>query len=163
MDERSSPHWWYAESAGGLRWAPDWGILSPVEKVKEGKNMAVLPEKVSKAWDDREAAVVLTTVNSQGVPNAIYATCVSKFNEETLVVADNYFHKTRENILSGSRGSILFLTKGGEAYQIKGTLTYCREGAIFDDMKRWNPTKHPGHAAAALSVEEVYAGSERLL
>ncbi len=125
--------------------------------------MAVLPEKVSKAWDDREAAVVLTTVNSQGVPNAIYATCVSKFNEETLVVADNYFHKTRENILSGSRGSILFLTKGGEAYQIKGTLTYCREGAIFDDMKRWNPTKHPGHAAAALSVEEVYAGGERLL
>ena len=125
--------------------------------------MAVLPEKVSKAWDDREAAVVLTTVNSQGVPNAIYATCVSKFNEETLVVADNYFHKTRENILSGSRGSILFLTKGGEAYQIKGTLTYCREGAIFDDMKRWNPTKHPGHAAAALSVEEVSAGSERLL
>ena len=125
--------------------------------------MAVLPEKVSKAWDDREAAVVLNTVNSQGVPNAIYATCVSKFNEETLVVADNYFHKTRENILSGSRGSILFLTKGGEAYQIKGTLTYCREGAIFDDMKRWNPTKHPGHAAAALSVEEVYAGGERLL
>ncbi len=125
--------------------------------------MAVLPEKVSKAWDDREAAVVLTTVNSQGVPNAIYATCVSKFDEETLVVADNYFHKTRENILSGSRGSILFLTKGGEAYQIKGTLTYCREGAIFDDMKRWNPTKHPGHAAAALSVEEVYAGGERLL
>ena len=125
--------------------------------------MAVLPEKVSKSWDDREAAVVLTTVNSQGVPNAIYATCVSKFNEETLVVADNYFHKTRENILSGSRGSILFLTKGGEAYQIKGTLTYCREGAIFDDMKRWNPTKHPGHAAAALSVEEVYAGGERLL
>ena len=125
--------------------------------------MAVLPEKVSKAWDDREAAVVLTTVNSQGVPNAIYATCVSKFNEETLVVADNYFHKTRENILSGSRGSILFLTKGGEAYQIKGTLTSCREGAIFDDMKRWNPTKHPGHAAAALSVEEVYAGGERLL
>ena len=125
--------------------------------------MAVLPEKVSKAWDDREAAVVLTTVNSQGVPNAIYATCVSKFNEETLVVADNYFHKTRENILSGSRGAILFLTKGGEAYQIKGTLTYCREGAIFDDMKRWNPTKHPGHAAAALSVEEVYAGGERLL
>ncbi len=125
--------------------------------------MAVLPEKVRKAWEDREGAVVLTTVNPQGVPNSIYATCVAKFDEETLVVADNYFHKTRENILSGSKGSLLFITKRGEAYQIKGTLTYCREGAMFDDMKRWNPTKHPGHAAAALHVEEVYAGGERLL
>jgi hypothetical protein len=37
------------------------------------------------------------------------------------------------------------------------------EGAIFEDMKKWNPEKHPGHAAAALKVEEVYKGAERLI
>ncbi len=30
-------------------------------------------------------------------------------------------------------------------------------------MKKWNPKKHPGHAAAALKVEEVYTGAEKLL
>ena len=29
--------------------------------------------------------------------------------------------------------------------------------------KKWNPKQQPGHAAAALKVEEVYAGAEKLL
>ena len=125
--------------------------------------MAALPEKVSKAWEDREGPVVLSTVNTNGVPNAIYATFVSKFSEDTIVVANNYFSKTLANILAGSKGSILFITKDRKSYQIKGSIEYHQEGAIFDDMKKWNPEKHPGHAAAALKVEEVYSGAEKLL
>jgi len=78
------------------------------------------------------------------------------------VVADNYFSKTRANILAGSLGSVLFITKDGQAYQIKGHLEYHTAGAIFDDMKQWNPPRHPGHAAVALNVEQVYSGSQRL-
>ena len=126
--------------------------------------MAKLPEVVSEAWENRKGAVVLTTVGADGVANSIYATCVSKYDDETLVVADNYFDKTRKNILSGSgRGVILFITEDDKAYQVKGTLEYHTEGALFDDMKRWNPEEHPGHAAAALKVEEVYKGAEKLL
>ena len=125
--------------------------------------MAALPEKVSKAWEDREGPIVLSTVNEDGVPNAIYATCVSKFGEDTMVVANNYFSKTLKNILAGSKGSILFITKGRKSYQIKGSIEYHKEGIIFEDMKKWNPEKHPGHAAAALKVEEVYSGAEKLL
>jgi uncharacterized protein len=124
--------------------------------------MAVLPDEVSKAWEDREGPVILSTVNGDGIPNAIYATCVSKFSEDTIVVANNYFSKTLENILSGSKGSILFITKNGKAYQIKGSIEHHKEGAVFEDMKKWNPEKLPGHAAAALKVEEVYSGSEKL-
>jgi len=51
--------------------------------------MAKLPEEVSKAWDERNGPAVLTTVDSAGEPNAIYVTCVSKFAEDSLVVADN--------------------------------------------------------------------------
>ncbi len=125
--------------------------------------MAVLPEHVSKAWEDREGPVVLTTVDGDGIPNAIYATCVSKFSEDTIVVANNYFAKTLENIRTGSKGSILFITKEGKSYQIKGTIEYHEEGSIFEDMKKWNPEKHPGHAATALKVEEVYSGAEKLV
>jgi len=125
--------------------------------------MALLPEAVSKAWEDRKGPAIFVTVNESGVPNAIYVSCVSKFGEDTIVVANNYFSKTKENILAGSKGSILFMANKGGAYQIKGTIEYFTEGEIFDDMKKWNPSSHPGHGAAAIRVEEVYSGAKKLL
>lgn len=124
--------------------------------------MAVLPEIVSKAWENREGPVIFTTVDGNGNPNAIYATCISKYSEDMIVVANNYFSKTMSNLLAGSKGSILFMTKEGKSYQIKGSLEYHQTGAIFDDMKKWNPAKHPGHGAAVLKIEEVYSGAEKL-
>ena len=125
--------------------------------------MNSLPEEAIRAWDDKTGPVILTTVDKSGVPNSIYATCVSRYDESTLVVADNYFDKTRKNILAGCSASILFITKDGTSYQVKGSIRLFAEGKIFDDMKKWNPVKHPGHAAAALTVEEVYSGSKRLV
>jgi len=124
--------------------------------------MPALPEQVSQAWDERKGPIIFTTVDANGVPNAIYATCVDKPDEDTIVVADNYFDKTRRNILAGSKGSILFMTEGGKAFQLKGTIEYHTEGDVFDDMKKWNPQQHPGHAAAALRVQEAYSGAEKL-
>lgn len=125
--------------------------------------MSQLPQEVSKAWNSKKDPVIFTTVDANGIPNSIYVGCVRKFNEDTMVVADNYFDKTKKNILAGSKGSILFITNEGKAFQIKGTIEYHTEGEIFENMKTWNPEKHPGHAAAALKVEEVYSGAEKLL
>jgi len=125
--------------------------------------MAKLPEIASKGWDVRKGAVVLTTVSKDGVANSIYATCVSKYNDETLVVADNYFDKTRQNILSGSDAVLLYITEEDKAFQVKGSIEYCTEGPMFEDMKKWNPEKHPGHAAVVIKVEEVFKGAEKLI
>ena len=125
--------------------------------------MPELPQAVSQAWENREGPIVLTTVDSEGNPNAIYATCVSKYREDTLVVADNFFNKTKANILAGSQATLLFITKEGKSYQIKGKIEYHTEGAVFEDMKQWNPAKLPGHAAAALRVEQVFSGAEKLV
>ena len=125
--------------------------------------MPNLPPDVSKAWDNRNGPVILATVDGDGRPNAIYASCVGKFTEDTLVVADNFFDKTRRNILDGSQGAMLFITKDNQAFQVKGPLAYYRSGPIYEDMKKWNPPQHPGHAAVALTVEEVYSGAKKLL
>jgi hypothetical protein len=62
-----------------------------------------------------------------------------------MVVADNDFNTTRQNILKGGRkGTIPFICKHGKARQIKGSLEYPTKGEIFDHMKTWNPVKHPG-------------------
>ena len=120
-------------------------------------------EDFKRKWDHREGPVVLATVSADGVPNVIYATCVGTFGDDQLVVADNYFNKTRRNILGTGRGALLFITEDGKAYQVKGSLEYHRDGEVFESMKSWNPPQHPGHAAAALRVEEVYSGATRLV
>ncbi len=125
--------------------------------------MKNLPEIVSKAWDNRKGEVVFSTLSKGGIPNSIYVTCVSKFNENNIVVANNFFNKTLENIKSGGWGSILFITNEDKSYQIKGNIKYYTEGEIFEGMKEWNPKKLPGHGVAVIEVEEVYAGGEKLL
>jgi len=124
--------------------------------------MSALPKQVREAWENRDGPAVFATVGEGAQPNIIYVTCVGAFGDDRLVVADNYFDKTRRNLKRGSKGAILFRTKGGKAYQVKGTLEYHTSGPVFDHMKTWNPPEHPGHAAAALKVEEVYSGAERL-
>lgn len=125
--------------------------------------MAKITDEVKSAWENRDGAVILTTVGEGNIPNSIYATCVAMYGDDRLVVADNYFDKTRKNIKAGSKGSILFINKDGKAFQAKGTVEYHENGPVYEDMKKWNPEKHPGHAAAALVVEEIYSGSEKLV
>ncbi len=125
--------------------------------------MANLPKLVSQAWDEREGPCVFSTVDTNSTPNAIYVTSVSKYREDMLLIANNFFNKTQANILTGSRGSLLFITKEGKSYQVKGALEYYSDGELFDDMKKWNLTVLPGHGVAALKVEHVFCGAERIL
>lgn len=121
-----------------------------------------LPESMRQAWIDRDGPVVLATVDPNSCPNIIYATCVSEFGDDRIVVADNYFHKTRKNLIHGGKGALLFRSRDGKAYQVKGQLEYHTDGEIFNHMKSWNPSHHPGHAAAVLRIEEIFSGAEKL-
>ena len=124
--------------------------------------MNKLPEEVLKEWKNREGAVVFTTVAKDGTPNSIYATCVSIYEDSKVVIANNFFHKTAENIRGGSPASVLFITKDEKAYQIKGKIEYYESGTYFDFMKSWNPAKLPGHGAAVIIPEKVFSGAEEL-
>ncbi|MBN2322377.1 MAG: pyridoxamine 5'-phosphate oxidase family protein [Spirochaetes bacterium] len=124
--------------------------------------MLALPKVVKSSWKDRQGPFVFATSDSDGNPNVIYVTCVNRYSDDTIVIADNKFFKTRENIKAGSRGSLLFVTGEKKAYQIKGGLEYYVSGEYYDDMKRWLDPKYPGNAACVLRVEEVYCGSEKL-
>ena len=121
------------------------------------------PESVRKAWENRKGPLIFTTVDPNGIPNSVYVGAVSKQDDGTIIIADNYFDKTRRNILSGSKGSLLFITEQGKSFQMKGDIGYHTEGPLFENMKNWNSPKHPGHAAVAFKVTEVYTGAEKLV
>ncbi len=125
--------------------------------------MAALTDELINAWKNREGPVIFTTVNEISLPNAIYASCVSLYDQQTLVIADNHFCKTKANILSGCKASLLFRTKDWQTYQVKGDVEYHTEGNIFEDMKSWNPPHRAGYGAAVIRIEEVYSGSKQLI
>lgn len=125
--------------------------------------MTRLPQEILTAWTAKSGAPVMTSVDKNGTANSIYATCVSIYNDEKILVANNYFDKTLKIIKDGCKGGFLFITDENKAYQLKGTYTYLTEGPEFDDMKSWNPSKHPGHGVAVLKIEEIYSGSRKIL
>ena len=125
--------------------------------------MKKLPKEVINAWKNRKEPIVFTTYNKDKMPNSIYVKWARMCDDNKIILADNFFHKTQKNILSGSRGSILFITGEKKSYQIKGRTKYQKAGLIFDDMKKWNPERLPGKAAAIVEVEEAYSGAKKIL
>jgi len=124
--------------------------------------MNPLPQAVSDAWDDREPIVVLTTVSKEGIPNSIYVGVVGRYDNNTFFVANNYFSKTKQNIMADCKASLLFLTHERKSFQLKGSIELQENGPIYEAMKKLNPAQYPGHGVAVLHVEEVFSGADRL-
>ena len=124
--------------------------------------MRQLPEEVVLAWGERIGPIVFCTVDTAGKPNAIYASIVHLMRDGRIAIADNYFDKTLFNIRSGSRASILFITKEHKAYQIKGDVEYYTGGVMFEEMLTWADPKHPRKGVVIVTSNEVYRGSDRL-
>lgn len=114
-------------------------------------------------WNRKEGPVVFSTVDSSGYPNSVYVMITEMSKDGKIVLADNYFKKTKLNILKGSKASVLFMTRDGKPYQVKGSVAYDESGEYYQFMKAWNPEQHPGHAAVVISVEHLFSGSEQLL
>jgi len=124
--------------------------------------MAKLPQIIIDEWKSIVKGPVTTTVDSEGNTNSIYATCVSIYDGEKILVANNFFGKTFKNIENGCKGNFLFLTEEGKSYQLKGTFAHYTEGPMFNDMKKWNPESLPGVGVAVLTVDEIFSGSEKI-
>ena len=123
--------------------------------------MAQLPGAVKKAISKQEIFPVATS-NQDRVPNVVYIKYLRVVDGQTVLIADNFFNKTRNNILNN--GKIVFAVRDDEkgSFQIKGTAERLTEGAMFDEVQKWVPDKLPRTAAVVMNVEEVYNGAERI-
>lgn len=119
-------------------------------------------ERFKAAWPLRIGPAVFTTVDGGGNPNSVYVLSMKLLDDGRILVMDNRFHKTRENIKNGSRGSFLFLAPGHKSYQVKGRLDYFSSGPLFEEFKSEIAPRFARLAAVALHPEEIYCGAERL-
>lgn len=128
--------------------------------------MTALPQGLIDGIESRKGPAAFTTVAPDGTPNSAWVGWLDRCDGNKIVLADNYFHKTRENILAGSKGSLLLITEDGTSYQLKGRIEYLKEGDLYDKMRdciKGLNADLPAVAAAVLHVEEAYSGAEKLL
>jgi len=124
--------------------------------------MKKLPQIILSEWSKKTGASIVTTVDTKGNTNSIYAGSVSIYNDEKILIANNYFDKTLKNIKNNCKGNFLFLTTDKKSYQLKGNFSYFTEGEMFDDMKKWNRKDLPGVGVAVLEVTDIYSGSNQI-
>jgi len=125
--------------------------------------MGCIPEEVIEAWRGKTMPATLATVSEDGEPNVIYTSFVQYHGDDRFIFTDHYFNKTRDNILNGSSGALLFISPDGRSsYQLKGKLTLQEDGELYQQMKRGMPPTLPGRAIVILDVDSVYRGGDRL-
>jgi uncharacterized protein len=127
--------------------------------------MVKLPEEVKNAID-KAATSCIATADNNAVSNVVYVTYLKYLDDETIVIADNQFHKTRANIDNNPKLACVVLDSDTrKAYQIKGIVKVISEGEEYQSVVEWVHINHPHltpKAAVYLQVEEVYCGSERI-
>lgn len=123
--------------------------------------MAQLPETVKKAVAKQDVFPV-ATCSREGIPNVIYIKWLKVLDDETVLMADNYFNKTRDNVLSNGKIAFVVLDEEKGSFQIKGTAKRFTEGAMFDEVQKWVPDRLPRVAAVVMHIESIYNGAEQL-
>ncbi len=125
--------------------------------------MAKIPEHVISAWQQKNTPAVLSTVSDDGTPNIIFTAYARQFSDDAFVITNHFFNKTLNNILSGSKGAILFLSEDGStSYQLKGSFEYHQDDEIHEQIRKSMPANLPSKAAVILRVETIYSGAEQL-
>ena len=123
--------------------------------------MAQLPDVVKKAITKQDIFPVATS-NQDCIPNVVYIKYLKLVDDETILIADNYLKKTRDNILGNGKIAFAVRDEGKGSFQIKGTAERLTEGNMFDEVQKWVPDKLPRVAAVIMHIEEIYNGAERI-
>ena len=128
--------------------------------------MMKIPEEVKIAID-KTNPICVATVNNEYIPNIIYVTFLKYINDTTVVIADNKFVKTKNNILSNFNLSFVVLDpETKKSYQLKGKTEYIQEGEKYQNVFNWVQEKRPDlHPKGALyvTIDEIFSGDKKII
>ena len=111
--------------------------------------------------------LVLGTASKDGTPNAVPVGSVRFADDETIVLVDNYFLKTKENLTHNTKIALTcwdLEEKDGkmgnrDGYQLKGSAQVEDKGPLYERIKAearaFNPNS-PVKAIVVMKVEEIF-------
>ena len=121
--------------------------------------MVKMPADVRETLEKQKPAPI-ATADSDGTPNVVYVGFLKVLDDETIMIADNFFYKTAANLEANPKISILcYDTETKKSFQVKGRTEVYKEGPKYDEMTKWVlgvNNKLPAKAAVVVKVEEVY-------
>ena len=124
--------------------------------------MAKMNERMKEILEKQET-VVLATATKNGVPNVVPVNAKKIIDDETILISDQFFNKTLNNLKDNAQAAITIWDKL-EGYQIKGTVTIETSGQRFEETAKWIeeigkslnlPLKSEG--AVILKITEIFS------
>ncbi len=121
--------------------------------------MVKMPPEVRQTLE-KQKPVPIATASKSGVPNVVFIGLLKIVDDETLMLADNFFKKTAANLAENPKISILcYSGETKKSFQIKGTAEVCKEGENFDQMRKWVKgvnDKLPAKSCVIVKIDEIY-------
>lgn len=126
--------------------------------------MAMLDEKMKEIFSN-QGIFVLGTADLKGIPNVVPIGAAKILDDETILVSDQFFHKTLDNLKENPKAAISFWeAEKGEGYQIKGDAAIHTGGKIYEETVEWihELSEKMGHpleskGAVVIKIKEIYS------
>lgn len=97
--------------------------------------MAQMTKRIRELFEKVPTAIFATST-PEGVPNAVPVGAKRVIDDSTILISDQFFNKTLENIIANPSVAVSFW-EGHEGYQIKGTASVETAGARFEETAKW--------------------------
>ncbi len=121
--------------------------------------MVKMPPEVRDALA-KQKPVPIATASKSGVPNVIFVGAFKILDDENIMIADNFFYKTAQNLKENPKIAILcYDGQSKKSFQIKGSVNLLTEGENFEQMRKWVHginEKLPAKTCVMVKVDEIY-------
>ncbi len=121
--------------------------------------MVKMPADVKETLQ-KQKPIPIATASKNGIPNVVFVGLLKIVDDETLMIADNFFYKTAQNLMENPKISILcYNGETKKSFQIKGDVTVCKEGESFEQMRKWVHgvnEKLPAKSCVMVKISEIY-------
>lgn len=120
--------------------------------------MAVLTTEMKESLTGTKL-VFLATSSKAGEPNVVPVGAFRVMDDETLLISDQFFNKTLQNMKENTRAAVSWWgEKGG--FQIKGTLSLHTNDEVFRQDVAWMKDLRPNlvpKTAVLLKITDVFS------
>jgi hypothetical protein len=128
-----------------------------------------IPENVKDSFNRslKGRRVIFATASRDGIPNAVPIGIGRFADDETVLIVDNYFLKTRANLEKNPQAAITFwdmVEKDGklvnnDAFQLKGKVRIESSGPLYEKVKaevKAIRNEFPAKAIVLMKVDEIF-------
>jgi predicted pyridoxine 5'-phosphate oxidase superfamily flavin-nucleotide-binding protein len=108
-----------------------------------------------------KAIIAFSTASKLGVPNTVAVACCKVVSENQVLITDNFFNKSRQNLLENDSVSLAFWnveqSLEGAGYQFKGTAEVFTNGIYKDMVDKMECNHGLAHKAGILvTISEIW-------